>query len=80
MSNKSGYEIRADILKMAKETVWDRYHMTYQRWIESKDKKEDGTVIDSTDSPSIPTSMNIIEEAIGFYAFVNQKEKRSSIL
>jgi hypothetical protein len=70
--NKTGYEIRTDILDMAKGLVSEEYHSKFRGWEMSvaKDEKT-GQVITKVDMPEFPGLDKIMETAEKMYAFVN---------
>ena len=71
--SKSGYEIRAEILRMAKETVWDNYHQKFSVWENSVKRDSAGVIERPETSPELPRTSEVISEAEKFYTFVNQK-------
>tara|TARA_X000000950_G_scaffold116929_1_gene146722 strand:- start:2763 stop:3038 length:276 start_codon:yes stop_codon:yes gene_type:complete len=71
--SKSGYEIRAEILRMAKETVWDNYHQKFNVWENSVKRDSAGVIERPETSPELPRTSEVISEAEKFYTFVNQK-------
>jgi hypothetical protein len=60
--NKNGYEIRADILKMAKELMIEDFHAQFQSW----------KLFYRKDAPEFPELDKILETAEKMYAFVNK--------
>jgi len=53
--NKNGYEIRTDILKMAKDLVAEDYHAKWHGWEVSVDRDEKtGQVITTVGMPQFP--------------------------
>ena len=75
--NKNGYEIRADILALAKDSVMEEYHMKFRGWEMSvaKDEKT-GQVVTTVDMPTFPGLEKIMEAAEKFYGFVNTGNKK----
>ena len=71
--NKNGYEIRTEILAMAKEAVMEEYHMKFRGWEMSvaKDEKT-GQVVTKVDMPEFPGMQHILNAAQQMYDFVNQ--------
>ena len=71
--NKNGYEIRADILQLAKEYVGQDFHYKYVGWETSvvKDPKT-GQIVTSVAMPEFPGLDKVLETAEKMYAFVNQ--------
>jgi len=71
--NKNGYEIRADILQLAKDYVGQDFHYKYVGWEASvvKDPKT-GQIVTSVAMPQFPGLDQVLETAEKMYAFVNQ--------
>jgi hypothetical protein len=69
--NKNGYEIRADVLAMAKDVVMQDYQVKFAGW-EMTAKKVDGQVISTVAMPEFPGMDKILETAEKMYAFVNK--------
>ena len=70
--NKNGYEIRTDILGMAKDLVMHDYSVKFQGWemTATKDEKT-GQIVNKVDMPAVPGLEKIMETAEKMYAFVN---------
>jgi isocitrate dehydrogenase len=70
--NKNGYEIRSDILALAKDTILEEYHMKFKGWEMSvaRDEKT-GQIVSKVDMPEFPGMEKIMEAAEKFYGFVN---------
>ena len=75
--NKNGYEIRTDILAMAKDLVAQEYTYKYQGW-EMTAKRDDksGQIVTSVAMPEFPGIEKVLEAAEKMYNFVNQTTKR----
>jgi len=75
--NKNGYEIRTDILAMAKDLVQSEYHMKFQGW-EMSAKRDDktGQIVTSVGMPEFPGLDKVLEAAEKMYNFVNQTNKK----
>ena len=71
--NKNGYEIRTEILAMAKELVNQDFQYKYMGWEASvkKDPKT-GEVVTKVGMPEFPGLDKILETAEKMYEFVNQ--------
>ena len=70
--NKNGYEIRTDILKMAKDLVAEDYHAKWHGWEVSVDRDEKtGQVITTVGMPQFPGLDKVLETAEKMYGFVN---------
>ena len=75
--NKNGYEIRADVLAMAKDAVLEEYHMKFKGWEMSvaRDEKT-GQVVSTVAMPEFPGLEKVLEAAEKFYGFVNSGTKK----
>ena len=70
--NKNGYEIRTDILGMAKSLVQEDFHAKFQGWEMSAAKDEKtGQIISTVTMPQFPGLDKVLETAEKMYAFVN---------
>lgn len=73
--NKNGYEIRADILAMAKDMVQSEYSMKFHGWEMSATRDEKtGQIVSTVTMPEFPGLDKILETAEKMYAFVNQTQ------
>jgi len=71
--NKNGYEIRTDILDMAKGLVSEDYHSKFRGWEMTVEKDtKTGQIITKVGMPEFPGLDKILETAEKMYAFVNQ--------
>jgi hypothetical protein len=70
--NKNGYEIRTDILDMAKGLISEEYHSKFRGWEMSATKDEKtGQIITKIGMPEFPGLDKVLETAEKMYAFVN---------
>ena len=70
--NKNGYEIRTDILKMAKDLVAEDYHAKWHGWEVSVDRDEKtGQVVTTVGMPQFPGLDKVLDTAEKMYSFVN---------
>jgi hypothetical protein len=71
--SKNGYEIRTEILDMAKGLISEEYHSKFRGWEMSvaKDEKT-GQVVTTVAMPTFPGLDKILETAEKMYSFVNQ--------
>jgi hypothetical protein len=71
--NKNGYEIRTDILDMAKSLVTEDFHVKFQGWemTATRDEKT-GQIVSKVDMPEFPGLDKVLETAEKMYSFVNQ--------
>ena len=75
--NKNGYEIRTDILAMAKDMVQSEYSMKYQGWeMTAKRDEKTGQIITTVGMPEFPGLDKILETAEKMYSFVNAGVKK----
>ena len=71
--NKNGYEIRTDILAMAKDLVGQEYAVKFQGWeLTAKKDEKTGQLVSSVEMPSFPGLDKVLETAEKMYGFVNQ--------
>lgn len=71
--NKNGYEIRTDILDMAKGLVSEEFHAKFQGWemTAARDEKT-GQIVSTVKMPEFPGLDKVLETAEKMYSFVNQ--------
>jgi hypothetical protein len=75
--NKNGYEIRTDILDMAKGLVTEEFHTKFRGWEMSVEKDEKtGQVVSTVAMPEFPGLDKVLETAEKMYNFVNQSTKK----
>jgi len=71
--NKNGYEIRTDILDMAKSMVSEEFHAKWHGWEMSTAKDPDtGKLVTTVGMPEFPGLDKVLETAEKMYGFVNQ--------
>jgi hypothetical protein len=71
--NKNGYEIRTEILEMAKDIVAQEYSYKWQGWeMSSKRDEKNGQIVTTVGMPEFPGLDKVLETAEKMYAFVNQ--------
>ena len=70
--NKNGYEIRTDILSMAKDLVQAEHSTKFAGWEMSTAKDEKtGKLVTTVGMPEFPGLDKVLETAEKMYAFVN---------
>lgn len=75
--NKNGYEIRTDILAMAKDVVMQDYQVKFAGWQMSAQKDQaTGQIVTSVGMPEFPGMDKILEAAEKFYTFVNSGKQK----
>ena len=74
--NKNGYEIRTDILAMAKDLVQSEYSMKFHGWEMSAERDtKTGQIITKVGMPEFPGLDKVLETAEKMYNFVNKSTK-----
>lgn len=73
--NKNGYEIRAQMLEMAQQQLWQDYHAKWGAF-ETSISKSGNEVIAKIDMPMVPGVEQVLDAAEKFYSFVNQNTKK----
>ena len=71
--NKNGYEIRTEILEMAKDIVAQEYTYKWQGWeMSAKRDEKTGQIVTTVGMPEMPGLDKVLETAEKMYGFVNQ--------
>ena len=75
--NKNGYEIRTDILAMAKDLVQQDFQIKLHGWelTAARDEKT-GQLVSTVAMPEFPGLEKVLETAEKMYAFVNTGAKK----
>jgi len=75
--NKNGYEIRTDILAMAKDLVESEYRVAFQGWeMKAERDSKTGQIVTSVAMPQFPGLDKVLETAEKMYSFVNAGVKK----
>lgn len=74
--SKNGYEIRTEILEMAKDLVQTEYSMKVHGWELSAEKDDKGNIVTKVGMPEFPGLDKVLETAEKMYSFVNQSTKK----
>ena len=75
--NKNGYELRTDILEMAKDIVQQEYQMKFQGWeLTAKRDEKTGQLVTTVGMPEFPGLDKVLETAEKMYGFVNQGQSK----
>lgn len=75
--NKNGYELRTDILAMAKDVVQQEYAMKFQGWeLTAKRDEKTGQLVTTVGMPEFPGLDKVLETAEKMYSFVNQSSAK----
>jgi hypothetical protein len=70
--SKNGYEIRSDVLGMAKDYLEKEYSMKFAGWeLTAKKDPVTGELISTVEVPQFPGLEQILETAEKMYGFVN---------
>jgi hypothetical protein len=70
--NKNGYEIRTEILGMAKDLVESEYRVAFQGWeMKAERDTKTGQIVTSVAMPQFPGLDKVLETAEKMYGFVN---------
>ena len=70
--NKNGYEIRTDILGMAKDLVQSEFQTKFAGWeMSAKRDEKTGQIVTQVGMPEFPGLDKVLETAEKMYAFVN---------
>ena len=74
--NKNGYEIRTEILHMAKDIVGQDFHYKWLGWETTVKRDNEGKVVTTVEMPEFPGLDKVLETAEKMYNFVNQNPKK----
>jgi len=70
--NKNGYEIRTEILGMAKEMVTSEFQVKFQGWeMTAKRDEKTGQIVSKVEMPEFPGLEQVLDTAQKMYDFVN---------
>jgi hypothetical protein len=70
--NKNGYEIRTDILAMAKDMVQQDFQVKFAGWEMTAERDEKtGQIVSKVNMPEFPGLDKVLETAEKMYSFVN---------
>lgn len=74
---KNGYQIRTEILAMAKDLVQTEYDVKFQGWqLSAKRDEKTGQLVTTVDMPEFPGLEKVLEAAEKMYNFVNSNSKK----
>ena len=75
--NKNGYEIRTDILAMAKDLVQQDFQLKMHGWEMTAERDpKTGQIVTKVGMPEFPGLDKVLEAAEKMYAFVNTGAKK----
>jgi hypothetical protein len=70
--NRNGYEIRSDVLAMAKDLIGQDFHMKFQGWeLTAERDPKTNQIVSKVDMPEFPGIDKVLEAAEKMYSFVN---------
>lgn len=70
--NKNGYEIRTEVLAMAKDLVAQDFHVRFQGWEMTAERDEKtGQIVSTVQMPQFPGLDKVLETAEKMYSFIN---------
>lgn len=76
---KTGYEIRTDILGMAKDLVQTEFSMKFHGWeLSSQRDEKTGEIVSTVNMPEVPGLDKVLETAEKMYAFVTKDNKNKN--
>jgi len=61
--NKNGYEIRTEVLGMAKDIVFQDFQYKWNGWEQTVERDRDGNVVANTTMPEFPGLDTVLETA-----------------
>jgi len=70
--SKNGYEIRTEILSMAKDLVSTDFHYKFLGWETTVERDKEGKIVTKVEMPEYPGLDKVLEAAQKMYDFVNQ--------
>ena len=72
--NKNGYEIRTQVLDMAKQFTEFEYSSKWMGWEQTVSRDKDtGHIVNKIDMPNVPGVSQVLETAEKFYDFIDKK-------
>jgi len=72
--HKNGYELRTDILHIAKDLLTSEYQAKWQGWeLSSKRDEKTGQLVSTVTMPEFPGLDKVLETAQKMYEFVGKK-------
>ena len=74
---KNGYQIRTEILEMAKGLISEDFRYKFQGWEMSVERDpKNGQVVSTVEMPEFPGLDKVLEAAEKMYAFVQQSSNK----
>jgi hypothetical protein len=76
-ANKNGYEIRTEVLSMAKDLLQQEYQVKFAGWeMKAERDEKTGQLVSTVAMPEFPGLDKILETAEKMYGFVGQSTKK----
>jgi hypothetical protein len=76
--NRNGYEIRSDVLAMAKDLLAQEFQVKFQGWEMTAQRDEKtGQIVSTVQMPQFPGLEQVLETAEKMYSFVNASAHNS---
>jgi hypothetical protein len=76
-TSKNGYEIRSDVLHLAKDLVQQEYQVKFAGWEMSAQRDEKtNQIVTTVGMPEFPGLDKILETAEKMYGFINQSTRK----
>ena len=76
-TNKNGYEIRTEVLKLASVSVWKDYYAKWGQFEQTVERDpKTGQVASTIKGPEVPGSKEVLDAAEQFYNFVTGDTKK----
>ena len=76
-TNKNGYEIRTELLSMAKDLLQQEYQVKFAGWeMKAERDEKTGQLVSTVAMPEFPGLDKILETAEKMYGFVGQSTKK----
>lgn len=69
--NRNGYEIRTEVLAMAKDLIQNEYSMKFHGWEITGEKDASGQIVTKVAMPEFPGLDKVLEAAEKMYNFVS---------
>lgn len=75
--SRNGYEIRADLLQMAKDHITYEYSMKFSGWeMTAKRDEKTNQIVSTVEMPKFPGIEDVLATAEKMYEFVSAKTKK----
>ena len=76
-TSKNGYEIRSDVLHLAKDLVQQEYQVKFAGWeLSAKKDEKTGQLVSTVNMPEFPGLDKVLETAEKLYGFVSQTKTK----